>query len=74
MPARTNVVELAETVLSRRRDTIGFRRCKRCAWEGPAYLQRCRRCPAILGEQYDRDILIVVPEFARGRLPAQVLQ
>ena len=73
MSASTEIVELDDTVLSRRHDTIALRRCKRCAWKGPAFLKRCRRCPTILGERYDRDILIVVPDLGRGVLPAHVL-
>jgi hypothetical protein len=73
MSASMDVVGLDETVLSHRRDTVALRRCKGCGWEGPAYLEWCRRCPAVLGERYERDILLVVPELAGGVLAAKVL-
>jgi hypothetical protein len=59
--------------LSLRRDVLSLRRCKGCGREWPGYLERCRLCPAILAEPYGREIVLVVPEFARGQLPARAL-
>lgn len=50
-----------------------MRRCKGCGREWPGHLARCRLCPAILGDPYEREIVLAVPEIARGRLPARAL-
>jgi len=71
--ATTRLLEFDGIRLTLRRDTIPLRRCKGCGWEGPAYLGGCRRCRAALGEPYSRGIVLVVPEFVDGVLPARIL-
>ncbi len=67
-----DVVELDASTLSLRRDTLTFRRCKRCGSEWPGYLERCRHCPGVLGKRFDRQIVIVAPEVAHGDLAGLV--
>lgn len=65
--------EFGTIELSVRPEELSLRRCRRCGWEGPAYLEHCRRCPAVMGDLYRRHIVIVVPQLAHGELPARIL-
>jgi tetratricopeptide (TPR) repeat protein len=56
-----------------RRESLAVRRCKGCGREWPAYLERCRRCPAVLGARYGREITVVVPELSHGGFPPRFL-
>lgn len=64
---------LDEEAFSVRPEAVELGRCKGCGWEGPAYLEHCRRCPAILGEPHRREIALIVPDVPRGGLPAGFL-
>jgi len=54
-------------------DRLSLRRCKGCGHEWPGYLERCRLCPAILGEPYERNIALVTSGVTRGGLRDRVV-
>ena len=66
-------ITLRSLDLTLRRDLLSLRRCKRCGREWPGYLERCRLCPAILGEPYGREILLIVPDLEPRPLPPRAL-
>jgi tetratricopeptide (TPR) repeat protein len=55
--------------LSFRVERFSLRRCKGCGREWPGHLEHCRLCPAVLGDSYGRDMVLVVPEPEYGELP-----
>lgn len=59
--------------LSLRRELLLRRRCKGCRREWPGYVKQCRLCLASLGDLYEFEIVLVVPQFARGEVPARAL-
>lgn len=54
-------------------EKLAMRRCKGCGAAWPAHRERCGFCPAVLGDAYWRDIVVVAPELSRGAFPRQVL-
>jgi hypothetical protein len=56
-----------------RTELLPMRRCKRCGSEHPGHLDRCRLCPAILGDVYSREVAFLGPAQARGGLADRVL-
>jgi tetratricopeptide (TPR) repeat protein len=73
MAATTTLAESGFPRLTLRRERLSLRRCKGCGREWPGHLARCRLCPAILGDPYEREIVLVTPQIARGRLRARAL-
>lgn len=48
---------------SSRIERIAYRRCRRCNWRGPAYLDTCRQCSAAMGEAFDTQAATLTIEF-----------
>ena len=65
-----NQMLLGKTKVSMRQELLFVRKCMRCGWEGPAYLEYCRICPGILDKAFQRQLALVTPEITCGEFPA----
>lgn len=54
--------------ISARAEDLWRRQCRGCGWEAPAYLEWCRRCPAVLGDPFPRSIEVFATDRSSGAL------
>lgn len=50
-------------------EPIAYRRCRRCNWRGPAYLDSCRECAAAMGEPFESRVAIFTIELNENGYP-----
>ncbi|MHB1508749.1 MAG: AAA family ATPase [Acidimicrobiales bacterium] len=58
--------------VSVRTEELWRRRCRGCGWEAPVHLEWCRRCPAVLGDPFPREIGVFATNRSSGTVPSLI--